>query len=113
MQKKNTMTKKNNSNWEFPCEEDQRQGSFKKSSHQCSICDTNNQLEGSKNNDWEGKCTPSRGRGNFISSNSRGGMAIEEIQEDITLSQEQAKVMEVGETKGALDYNHKTFCFGI
>jgi hypothetical protein len=42
-----------------------------------------------------------------------GDMAIKEIQEDITLSQEQAKVMEVGETKGALDYNHKTFCFGI
>lgn len=53
--------KKRNPNWEFPCEEDERQGSFKSSSHQCSLRDTNNQLEGSKNNDWEGKCTPSRG----------------------------------------------------
>jgi hypothetical protein len=48
-----------------------------------------------------------------LAPTQEGDMAIKEIQEDITLSQEQAKVMEVGETKGAWDYNHKTFCFGI
>jgi hypothetical protein len=50
--------KKKNPNWEFPCEEDQRQGSFKSSSDKSSQCATNNQLERSKNNDWEAECTP-------------------------------------------------------